>query len=86
MILHGAYIIITNCKNYGTIKADYASGIVSSMAGNVRVTNSANYGTIEVESQGGGIAALVVLSEDNTKGYIEQCLNAGIIRNSRCFT
>lgn len=73
------YMIVSNSYNYGKIKADYAGGIVSTMAGNVKISECGNYGTIEVEELGGGIASLVVFSGMNTVGYIEKSFNAGTI-------
>lgn len=69
--------IVSNCKNYGTILADYSAGIVS-VINSGKVYSSANYGIINSRVESGGIVALAL-----SNAVIENSFNVGTITTFR---
>lgn len=66
--------IIKNCKNYGTITADYVGGIVGTLSGG-KVLLSANFGTINSRILGGGIVSLSIMNSSVEKSYNSGSVN-----------
>ena len=72
--------IIKNCKNYGTITADYAGGIVGTLTDG-KVYLSANFGNVNARVLGGGIVSLSIMNS-----VVEKSYNAGTVNTFESIT